>query len=103
MTTTGKVLVGIIVVLIIAGGAYYWYAQTHNPATAAVQEASTPDAMAGMDMSTSSMQKSDLPSGTGTSDTSLNQDTAAIDAQMNGLDSDNSDVNSSINDQPVSQ
>ena len=103
MTTTGKVLVGIVVVLILAGGAYYWYSSTHSAVNPTLQTATSTDSMQGMQTQGSTESASVLPSGSGTSDASLNQDTAAIDSQMTGLDSDNASVNSSVNDQPISQ
>lgn len=102
MTTTGKVLVGIIVLIIVAGGAYYWYAQTHNPATAAVQVATTTSDSA-QEANTLVSNTPVLPSGSGTSDASLSQDTAALDAQMSGLSADTASANQSVNDKPISQ
>ena len=43
------------------------------------------------------------PSGTSTSDAALQQDAAAIDAQINGFSDDTATVDGSLNDTPVSQ
>jgi uncharacterized protein (UPF0333 family) len=99
MNTTGKVIIGVIVVLVIAGGAYYWYSHMQSESSAAMTASSTTAMMTG----SAAAANNPLPSGTSTSDSSLNQDTAAIDAQMNGLDSDNTQTSASMNDQPVSQ
>jgi uncharacterized protein HemX len=81
MSQNTKVAVAVVVVLVLAGGAYYWYQHSMNSAPAATF-VNTP---------------ATLPSGTNTSDQSLQQDTAAIDAQMKGLSTDQATVNSSVN------
>jgi len=89
MSSTAKV-VWVIVILAIIAGAYYWYTQSQGGTMAPMQMATT-SPMTG----TSSASNSD------TSNAALVQDTAAIDSQMSGLNSDNTNMNSS--DQPVSQ
>ncbi len=80
MSQNTKVGVAVVVVLVLAGGAYYWY-QHMNP-TSTATFVNTP---------------ATLPSGSDTSDQGLQQDTAAIDAQMKGLSTDQATVNSSVN------
>ena len=89
--------------MILAGGAWLlwwsgWLGGIQQPApstqTSATQQATSntqPPTLNGMS------QAND------TSDAAVAQDTAAVDAQMQGLVSDSSSVDSSINDKPVSQ
>ena len=111
MTTTGKIILGVIVAVIIIGGAgYYWYTSMQSVPSTAVTAATTTDqnsvtqntasAPAG---GTSGTNANALPSGSSNTDASLNQDTAAIDAQMSGLSTDNASANQSVNDQPITQ
>jgi hypothetical protein len=44
-----------------------------------------------------------LPGGSSDSDAALNSDAAAIDTQMSGLNADNANLNTSMNDQPITQ
>ncbi len=97
MSNTLKVVVTVIVVLIIALALYFWYAAAHSN-NAANRSA---DVSAPFSSGTSNMAM--LPGGASNSDAALTQDTAAIDAQMNGLASDNANTNTSLNDQPLSQ
>jgi uncharacterized protein HemX len=99
MSTTGKVVTGIVVALIVFGAGYYWYSQSNANAVAtgtAASEPITAQTQSGSLMqSTSSAQP--LPK---TSDAALAQDSAAIDAQMNSLDSDTTSVNQSLSANP---
>ncbi len=79
MSTTLKIVIGVVVVIILAGGGY-WYWSSHQAQPAASVDASMND-------------DGTLPSGSDTSDASLDQDSAAIDAQMQGLDSDSASAN----------
>lgn len=79
MTSTGKIVVGIIAVLIIAAGAYYWFSHT-------------PSGMPG-NAATST------ETGNSASADSMNQDVSSIDAALNGLNSDNAEIDSSLNAQ----
>ena len=97
MPNTAKTVTAVIIVLLVAGGGYYWY--THMPS----QTGSYATAQQNSGEATTATAVASLPGGTSDSDASLNSDTAAIDAQMNGLNTDNTDTNSSINDQPISQ
>lgn len=80
MSQNEKVAIGVIVVLVLAGLGYYWYQHDSMPKTAGTF-VNTP---------------ATLPSGSDTSDQGLQQDTSAIDAQMQGLSSDQATVNSSV-------
>jgi hypothetical protein len=107
MTTTGKVIIGIIAaIIIIGGGGYYWYKSMHSmaPVTTTAPAATNEAAMTGTAPATNNTANTNaLPSGTNNTDASLNQDTAAIDGQMTGLSTDNASANQSVNDQPITQ
>ena len=83
--STGKII-GIIVVIIVIAGGYWWWSQNASMGTAEY---------GGAAMSTSSPSDA--------SDSAIDQDTAAIDAQLDAAVSDSSAANSSINDTPVAQ
>lgn len=83
MTQSHKVAIGVIGILVLAAAAYYgyqWYQTSNGMQGPAVfkEEPAT------------------LPSGTSTSDSSLQEDTAAIDAQLKGLDSDTASADATI-------
>lgn len=80
MSKNEKITIAVFIVLVLAGLGYYWYQHDMTPKTAATF-VNTP---------------ATLPSGSNTSDQSLQQDTAAIDSQMSGLSSDQATVNSSV-------
>ncbi len=82
MTTAGKILSGLVLLILASGSAYYWYIETHKQATGAVPVASTtsgsmrsnasvpgvagagdsmPAEMPGMDMSASSTKPVPTP------------------------------------------
>ena len=92
MNTTGKVIVGIIVVIVIAAGGYYWYSSMHTNANVTQTNSTTGTASE----TVSGAAVSPLPAGSNTSDTALTQDTAAIDAQMNTLNTDNTQASQSV-------
>ena len=79
MTQNAKIATVIAVVLVLGGLGYYWYVNMMpKPVDTFVNTPAT------------------LPSGTDTSDQSLQTDTAAIDAEMKGLSSDQTSVDSSV-------
>lgn len=82
MSQNAKIATAVVVVLVLAAAGYYWY-HSMKPADAG-------------DVFTNA--STTLPSGTSTTDNSLEQDTAAIDAQLKGLSSDQATVNSSVNE-----
>ncbi|KND49236.1 MAG: hypothetical protein AB203_02470 [Parcubacteria bacterium C7867-008] len=81
MSQNTKVAVAIAVVVVLGVAAYYWYAK-----------------MMPQEDTTFTTASSTLPSGNSTTDTSLNEDTAAIDAELKGLIADQATVNSSVDD-----
>jgi hypothetical protein len=96
-----KWIIGIIIVILLAGA--LWYSgvlgnmgmKSSQTATTTPQAATTTQAVA---------QPEDGMSATNdASDAAIAQDTAAIDAQMHGLATDNSNVDSSMNDKETAQ
>ncbi len=92
MSQTNKVIVGVAVLAVVAGGAYYWFALHGKTDSMANQEK-------GSYMNQGPATVTTLPSGSDTSDAALQQDSAAIDAQMKGLDSDSANVDQSVSQQ----
>ncbi|HWB34296.1 MAG TPA: hypothetical protein VG753_03195 [Candidatus Paceibacterota bacterium] len=98
-----KWLIGLV--LLIIAGTGLWFSGLLKPylpgATALIQQATTTPATT---QQQAPQQTSDLPtSQSDDSDAAIAQDSAAVDAQMQGLGSDQSNVNSSLNDQPTQQ
>jgi hypothetical protein len=81
MSTTAKVLIGIVVLVLIGAGIYYY---TKTPAAAPANTA-------------------ELPSGSDTSDAALDKDMQSMDAQMSAFSQDNASIDSGLNDQQVQQ
>lgn len=84
MTNRNMVLVGIIVIIIIA---LVWLFVAHHKAAAPAMNAGDQSPAA----------TTTLPSGTSTSDASLNEDLNGIGTQMQGLDSDSANADASLN------
>ncbi len=115
MNTTGKIVAGIVVLIIIVAGAFYWYAHSRSGTpsfTASSTSMTATSSMPGMASSTGnaagtsgnvmtsgSASTATLPAGSNDSDASLQQDNAAIQAQMSGLDTDNSNTSAAMNAQ----
>lgn len=95
MSTTGKWVVWIVVIILIVGLGYWFF----------VNQAQAPQTgTQGQNPGGTSQTSDALPTASNdTSNTALDQDTAAIDAQLSGLSSDSASVDSSLNDQPVPQ
>lgn len=80
MSQTSKIVLGVAVLAVVALGVfYYWHAMQQT-------------APAG----TESAEVTSLPSGAKTDDASIEQDLSSVDAQLQGVASDNSDVNTSV-------
>jgi Flp pilus assembly protein TadG len=82
MSKNAKIALVVIVLLVLAGGAYYWHMHTTQPQAAQVFNTAS----------------STLPSGTSTTDQGLQQDAAAIDANLKGLSTDQATVNSAVSE-----
>jgi hypothetical protein len=84
MNSTTKIVIAIIAVVLIGGG-LYWYAMQNG------QLPGYPSAGTPVNDSTA------LPSGSNTSDASLNQDMSAINANIQASNADSAQVNDSVN------
>lgn len=95
-----KWIIGIIVVLLVAGAVWYsGVLGNMHPAVTTTQTATTtPDTTA-----TQPQPENGMAATNDASDAALTQDTAAVDAQMQGLTTDNSNVDSSLSDKQVTQ
>lgn len=82
MSTTWKVVIGIIVIAAVAAGIYL--ATGHKVAAPTNESAA-------------------LPSGSATDDASLDKDMQSMDAQINAFASDDTSIDSGLNDQEVQQ
>lgn len=102
MSKTGKILLGVVVALLVAGGVWWWFDTQYG----GVPTATAPNVNGTPAAGTSSAAVSPAPSSSypqGDSDQSIEQDMTSLNAQLNGLNSDNASVTQSMNDQPVPQ
>lgn len=83
MTSTGKIIIGAVIAVLVLAGAYYWYTTQMQPASSTSQ-------------TTAAGETTTLPSGANTSDAALSQDLNSIDTQMQGVSSDNANVSASV-------
>ncbi len=100
MSKTVKIILWIVVVVIVVGGIWWWMASRSGGPVSENYTAPTSTA-AGAASSTASSTQTAYPQGN--SDQAINQDMTSLNAQMNGLSSDNASVTQSMNDQPVQQ
>jgi len=113
----------VVVVIILAGGWWYWSSSNSTPATPSSSDNMTPEEMAqmgnepqsqGTGAQTAQPQGGQVPTqgqpepqpnvepvpvSSGASDSDLSQDASQIDAQMNGLNSDNASADNSLSSQ----
>lgn len=90
-------------ILVIAGVGLWWggVIDSFMPKPESNQQATTTPQQTSQQ---TQQPVSDLPtSGSDTSDAALVQDSAAVDAQIQSLSNDSSNIDSSLNDKPVSQ
>jgi len=96
-----KWIIGIIVVVLLGGALWYsgWLGNKSmmQPSTTPTSTAQTtqPQAVA--------QPENGMAATNDTSDAALTQDTAAIDAQMQGLNSDSANIDSSMSDKETAQ
>ncbi len=97
MSKTGKIILWVVVAAVVIGGIWWWVASQSSVAAPAVtnENGSLPNSTQTTTATTSYPQ--------GDSDQSIDQDMTSLDAQMNGLNSDNASITQSMNDQPVQQ
>lgn len=102
MSKTGKILLGVVIALVVIGGVWWWMdMQSGVPAAMAPGTGTSGTSTAVNSPAASSSASSSYPQGD--SDQSIQQDMTSLNAQMNGLSSDNASVTQSMNDQPVQQ
>ncbi len=102
-----KWIIGVVIVLIIAGAGLWWsgilnhYLPWMSQTPAPLTEATTTPPV---QQQTPPAPVNDLPTQpTDTSDAAVSQDTAAIDAQFQSLNGDSSSMDQSFNDQQTAQ
>ncbi|MBU6323693.1 hypothetical protein KGQ55_03330 [Patescibacteria group bacterium] len=93
MSTNLKVLIAAIVIIVVGGGLWWQFGRGSGGGSAS--ENSQPASAAPV--------SDTLPTGSSTSDASLQTDLNAIDTQINSFGSDNASVQSGLTDQPVQQ
>ena len=86
----------IIVALVVIGGAYYWYQGGAMPWGSEPTEYGT-------DSESATAPSDTLPTGSDASDNALDQDAAAISAQLDAFSSDNASVDAGLNDEQIEQ
>ncbi len=98
-----KWIIGIIIILLLAGA--LWYSgilsslgmmSSQTPTSTPIAATTTPQALV-------PQPENGMAATNDASDAALAQDTAAIDAQMQGLSSDSANVDSSMNDKETAQ
>jgi len=96
-----KWIIGIIVVAIAAGGLWYSGVLGKYGMMASQTTATTTPAAATTTAQAVAQPENGMSANNDASDAALTQDSAAIDAQMQGLSSDSANMDSSMNDKSV--
>ena len=103
MSTSAKVILGIVIVVIIAGGIWVWKSSapsaTNTAANTNQPAANTPSA----NNASSGSQTQTGVSASDNSNAALQASLSNVDSKMSGFSSDNASVNQGMNDQPVQQ
>ena len=86
-----NIILIVIVALVVIGGAYYWYQGGAMPWGNEPTEY-------GADSERAAATSDTLPTGSDASDNALDQDAAAIEAQLDAFDSDNASVDAGLGD-----
>jgi hypothetical protein len=95
MSPVVKTSIGVILLLSIAGG-LYWYLVMNK-------KAPVPQATVEQTLVSTTPPVVTLPSGTEATDAALAQDLGAVDANLNGFATDNTDISNGLSDTPVQQ
>lgn len=101
MSKTGKIVLGVVIALLVVGGVWWWIDMQSGVPSAAPGAGTGGTSTAVNSPAATSTASTSYPSGD--SDQSIDQDMTSLNAQMNGLSSDNASVTQSMNDQPVQQ
>lgn len=108
MSTSVRIILALVVLAAVAGGAYYVYVTQILPSSpsessqTAVVSTSIRHAAKPVD-TTASSGPATLPTGTQSSDAALTTDLSAIDTQLAGLGTDTAAASKSLADTPVPQ
>ncbi|MGC9602680.1 MAG: hypothetical protein ABSE76_03000 [Minisyncoccia bacterium] len=94
-----KWIIGIIVVILIGVG--LWYSGVLGTLTPPAAPATNSGQATTTNQQAANQPENGMSATNDTSDTAITQDTAAIDAQMQGLTTDSANIDSSLNDQSV--
>ena len=78
MSQTTKIVIGLVVLALVAGGAYWYWQEAHAPSSEEKAEVTT------------------LPSGADKSDAALEQDFSSIDTQIQAVGKDNANTDASV-------
>lgn len=87
MSKSVQITIWVIVAIIVIGGIWLWLSGNNNEANPAAQS------------NTANNQTATVSD----NNTSLDQDLANLDVQLNGLASDSASINDGLNDQPIAQ
>ncbi len=100
-----KWIIGIIIVVLL--GAALWYSGALSSLGLGMSASQTPTSTAQMATTTQQaaapQPENGMAATNDASDAAITQDTAAVDAQMQGLTSDSANVDSSLNDKQTAQ
>ncbi len=96
-----KWIIGIIIVALLGGA--LWYSGILGNLHMGASSTPTTTPVAATSTQTVAQPENGMSANNDASDAAIAQDTAAIDAQMKGLDSDNASVDSSMNDKQAVQ
>jgi cytoskeletal protein RodZ len=105
MSTTLKIVLGVVVAVVVVGGIWWWVAASKTaeaPAVSTTQTQNMTPTSTAMNTSTPPAPSNGV-SATDSSNAALQADLSNIDTQMNGFSSDNASVSQGMNDQPVQQ
>ena len=99
-----KWIIGIIIVILLGGAVWYSGVLNNLGMMPSATPTSTPQAATTTPQAAAVPQpENGMAANNDASDAAITQDTAAIDAQMQGLSSDNANVDSSLSDKPTAQ
>jgi hypothetical protein len=100
-----KWIIGIIIAALVIGGLWYsgFLSTMLTPPSATTSPTSSTQSTTTQQAAAQPQPENGMSANNDASDAALSQDTAAIDAQMQGLTTDTAQVNASATDQPVQQ
>ncbi len=102
MSTNAKIITGIVVVIVVVGGAiWYWNANETYTANNAVGYGNPTSTVTTTQTTTTTTTTAAMPQGN--SDQAIEQDMTSANAQMNGFSSDSASIDQGMNDKPVEQ